>query len=582
MLIQRLHQFFTAPVANNSPRKVIFWLILSLTFATIYASQVLGKAFSSEYVAQDDARQFVFWMQRFVDSELLPNDLMADYYQSITPPGFAAFYWLMAKLGIAPLLLSKLLPIVLGLVTTVYVFGVAIEIFPVPSAAFLGTLLLNHSIWMRNDVSSATPKAFAYPLFAAFLYYLLRRRWVGCAIAIALEGLIFTPMAFISLGVLILRLFSWEKFRLNLSRNRQDYIICAAGLVIGFLSMLPYAIASAKYGPLITVSEAMKTPEFMAGARVSFFYDRNPLQYWFAGPETGFFPYVGPAQIFIGILLPIFLRFGDRFPLAVEVRNNIIALTQTVIASLGMFFLAHLLMFKLYGPSRYTQHSLRIVLAISSAILLILLLDAAFRLAANSLNSGKKILVLPLALNFLLLLAIVYYPHTLRFFPRPGYLVGEYPNLYQFLQQQPKDISIASFTLETNNLPTFTERAILVAREYSLPFHTKYYSQIRQRTIDLVEAQYTVDLNYLRQFIQKYGIDFWLLERSSFEKNYFDEMDAANRRWLNLYQLATTQAISNLQAGTIPALAKFTEKCQVLAENNLWLLKAECILQNNP
>lgn len=577
MLIPRLHQFFTAPVTNNSRLRVIFWLVLSLTFATIYAYQVLLRAFSSEYVVQDDARQFVFWMQRFVDRELLPNDLMADYYQSITPPGFAAFYWLMAKVGIAPLLLSKLLPMLLGLVTTVYVFGVSMEILPVPSTAFLSALLLNHSIWMRNDVASGTPKAFAYPLFAAFLYYLLRRKWIPCLVAIALEGLIFTPMAFISLGILLLRLLNWEKARLNFSRDRQDYIFCAAGLGVAFFAMLPYAIASSKYGPLISIAEAMKTPEFMAGARVSFFYNNNPLQYWFAGPETGVFPYVGPAQIFIGILLPIFLPFRDRFTLSKNITSGIKVLTETAIASFGMFFAAHLLMFKLYGPSRYTQHSLRIVLAICSAILLTLLLDAAFRLAY------KKTLIrlLPLVFNFLILLAVVVYPNTLRFFPRPGYVMGEVPGIYQFLQQQPKDSAIASFALEANNLPTFAQRPILVAREYSLPFHTKYYAQIRQRIIDLVSAQYSTDVKEVRQFIQKYNIDFWLLDRTVFERNYFAELNAANRRWLELYQPATNQAKANLERGDIPALAKFMNSCSVFEEAELVLLKAECIVKSD-
>ena len=76
-----------------------------------------------EYVCQDDAREYVFWMQRFIDPELLPDDLIADYFQSITPSGYAALYQLMASFGITPLLLSKILPIFLGLIITIYVFG---------------------------------------------------------------------------------------------------------------------------------------------------------------------------------------------------------------------------------------------------------------------------------------------------------------------------------------------------------------------------------------------------------------------------------------------------------------------------
>jgi len=85
-------------------------------------------------------------------------------------------------MGINPLLLNKLLPPVLGVLTTGYCFGVCLEMLPLPGAGFTATLLLNQIIWMKDDLVSATPRAFAYPLFLAFLYYLLRRSLLGSAV----------------------------------------------------------------------------------------------------------------------------------------------------------------------------------------------------------------------------------------------------------------------------------------------------------------------------------------------------------------------------------------------------------------
>lgn len=62
-----------------------FWFSLSLTFSAIYSILGLREAFSSEYVVQDDARQHVFWMLRFLDPELFPQDLIANYFQSVAP-----------------------------------------------------------------------------------------------------------------------------------------------------------------------------------------------------------------------------------------------------------------------------------------------------------------------------------------------------------------------------------------------------------------------------------------------------------------------------------------------------------------
>ena len=79
------------------------WLGLSLAFAALYGGLSLQEAFSSEYVIQDDARVYLIWMQRFLDPELFPHDLMADYFQSVTPWGLGFLYRVMAVAGITPL-----------------------------------------------------------------------------------------------------------------------------------------------------------------------------------------------------------------------------------------------------------------------------------------------------------------------------------------------------------------------------------------------------------------------------------------------------------------------------------------------
>jgi hypothetical protein len=125
----------------------------------------LPPAFSSEYVMGKDAREYLFWMHQFFDPDLFPHDLIANYFHSITPPGYAALYHLIASVGITPVLFSKLLPIVLGLITTGYCFAVCMQIFPCQLQAFFATLLLNQTLSMHDDVVSATPRAFFYPLF---------------------------------------------------------------------------------------------------------------------------------------------------------------------------------------------------------------------------------------------------------------------------------------------------------------------------------------------------------------------------------------------------------------------------------
>ncbi|MFB2923094.1 hypothetical protein [Aerosakkonema funiforme] len=572
MFVKRLHQFLTDPIAKTSKNKIIFWLSLSLIFAAIYAFQGLQKGLAGEYVVQDDARQYVFFLQRFTDPELLPNDLIADYYQSVTPPGYLALFWLMARLGIPALLLSKLLPMVLGLITTAYLFGVCMQILPLPVAGFLSTLLMNQSLWMKDDLVSATPRAFLYPLFTAFLYYLLRRSQIACLVTIALQGLFYPLVVLVSLLVLFLRLLNWEKGLPRLSGNRKDYVFFTLALGVAFLSILPSVLTSAKYGPTVTGSVARTLPEFLPKGRSKFFHS-NFFLFWLNGKDSGLLPWLKPQAILVGFALPILLRLRDRFPLINHFKNNLKVLPQVILASVMMFFTAHLLLFKLYCPSRYSEHTLRIVLAIAGGIALTLMLDAVLNSFITD-KQNRKEKPWQLWITGAIAAALLLHPHFLKNFPITAYKTGSSQAIYEFFKAQPKDITIASLEGEANFIPTFSKRSILVGSEYSLPYHTKYYAQIRQRAIDLINAQYTLDTEEVKNFIQKYGIDFWLVADLAFTPEHITK-----NPWLMQYQPVAKEAIQRLEQGIYPAVAEVSQQCSVLHTNYLFVIPAECIVK---
>ncbi len=530
----------------------------------------LPADFSSEYVMGKDAREYLFWMHRFFDPDLFPHDLIANYFHSITPPGYAALYHLIASVGITPVFFSKILPIVLGLITTGYCFAVCMQILPVPMAGFIATLLLNQTLSMHDDVVSATPRAFFYPLFLAFLYYLLKRSLLPCLVAIALQALFYPLVPFISSGVLICRLFDWKGGRLR-SQERRDYVFCAMGVGVALLAILPYMVASSEFGPTITANEARAMPDYWLGGRVRYFY-LNPVDFWLLGRDSGILALLSPPQLFIGLLLPILLRYQSRFPLAKRVKSTVKILLQVVLASVAMFFAAHALAFKLHFPSRYTFHTFQMVFSISAGIALTLMLDAVFHWSEQRTKSRQKgRQFLAIFTSVVVIAALVLYPSCLKVFPKTQYVVGGVPGLYKFLLSQPKDSLIASLTSETDNLPTFAKRSILVGKEYALPFHTKYYAQFRPRAIDLINAQYSSDLNQVKGFIHKYGVNFWLLDRAAFRPEYIAD------NWIRQYQAAAAEAMAKLKQGSTPALLKLMKRCTVFETESLVLLQTKCL-----
>ena len=561
-----------------SERAWQLWFIVTLVFAISYGILALQEAFQGDWVVQDDARQHVFWMMRYVDPSLFPNDLIADYFQSVAPVGYSSLYRGAVALGFDPLVFNKLLPLIIGIVTTCYCFLLSKEIFPIPFGCFATSLLLNQILWMKDDIISGTPRAFVYPFLLAFLYYFSRRSLFPCCLAIAFLGIFYPQYVFVATGLLILQLVQWQGFKPYLSRKRKDYYFCFIGLGVAFLVLLPYVLNASEYGPTITRTEALELPDFSPQGRSKFFKSYWGAYIW-GGGRAGLLPrsLFTPVTLIFGLFLPFLLRFTRTFSLAKAVKQQIVILPQLIIVSVGLFLVAHAVLFKLHLPSRYTGHSLRIVIALAAGIAITLILEALIKKIEVSLPNNKTHLVkqfLTLAVTFAIAISLVCYPSFVKRFPSTKYKIGEAPELYQFFQQQPVDILIASLVMEADNIPTFAKRSILVSREYAIPYHMGYYRPYRQRVIDLIEAQYSPNLEVVAEFIKKYGVTHWLIEASSFSADYI-----ANDRWRRQHQQIAQEVVANLERGDIPALVAYKDSCGVFNSDHYTVIDAKCILE---
>lgn len=540
------------------------WFLLSLA-APLYFGLISLHYASQDFVIQDDARLHIVWLQQFVDPDLFPADLIAEYYQTIQAAGFKALYWLMAQVGISPLLLAKLLPTVLAIIATVYLFHLTLFLLPVPACGFLTTLLLNQNIWLKDDLISATPRAFIYPLFTAFLYYLLRRSSLPLLIALTLTSLFYPQVALVELGVLTLRLCS--------KGAGKKYLVWLAAVALVGITVLPFQQQiTAQFGEILTAAQMQQMPEFGVNGRREYF-GVDPISFAFRGASGLRLP-TFPPILWASLGLPILLRTQSRTVKAITPEAKL--LLQIGIASLTLFFLAHLLFPKLYLPSRYTFYSFRVVMPIAAGIVLWVALRAGWRwwCGQEQFSLWQKVSV---GLVSLFAVAVVVTPALPPLFLScQGWVVGNQPQIYQFFAQQPKDTLIASLTPEADNLPAFTQRSVLVSRELALAYHPAFYDAMQQRIIDLLEAQYSPDLTMLQTVIQKYGVDFWLLARQFANPEYLAQQD-----WLRYssFQSTVQATIRQLEQGTVPAIAAMIPACTAISENNLIVLKATCIAE---
>jgi hypothetical protein len=509
---------------------------------------------------------------------LFPNDLIASYFQTVAPVGYQFFYWIVAKLGIEPIVLTKLLPIILACIATLYFFNLSLIIFSVPSGALISTLIFNQQLWLNDDLVSATPRAFVYPLFAAFLFYLLRNQlWLGL-IAMTLQGLFFPQIMLLDLAILTVRLFRWTGRWPRLISDTNAYQFWLGGWLVTVLVLLPFALSLSQFGSVLTAAQMRMMPEYGLGGRNEYF-GVNLFNFIFDSSNGLQIP-LFPSIVWLGFALPVLLR--SRFPLVHRITQEVRILFEVMLASLGLFFLAHLLLLKLHFPSRYTYHSWRFVLSIATAIVLTVWLDSGWRWFQQTRQThtpfrSKEILLT--GITGLLLLTVILVPAVPSLFLKfQGWWMGEPTALYDYLSTQPKDIVVASLAPAADNIPAFAQRSTLVGREFALPHHPNYYNLMRQRTIDLIQSQYSPDLSQVQQLISKYKIDFLLIETTAFEPNYLLQKD-----WLihSSFQDVTQAAVTSLETHVTPAIMATIDRCSVLSTKNLTLLNAACIDKAN-
>ena len=284
----------------NADKHRWFWFGLSLLFALYFALISIYYAFSYDYIVQDDVRIHIVWLQRFSDSELFSDDFIADYFIYFAPLGFKGVYWLGAKIGIEPLTLAKILPAILGMVTAIYVYLFTLKILPKYFCAFLSSLLITQLIWLNDDLISATPRAFVYPLFAAFLYYLAAEKLVLCLLTMFVMGLFYPQVLLVEIAVLTIRLVVIKRI-FQLTKKRRYYQWCILGLIVGAIALFPYTQKTSQWS-MITAIDMQQLPEFQLNGR-TYFYGGGWLRFLFAG-DSGLCLPKFPPIVWLGFTLP--------------------------------------------------------------------------------------------------------------------------------------------------------------------------------------------------------------------------------------------------------------------------------------
>jgi len=488
---------------------LLLWLIALFTWWVRYHPWGLDGV-----VLEDDTRQHVYWTARFQDPGLFPDDPMTRFASSlkIAPLGYQWVYR-AGTFFMDPLTFSQVLSLIL-LLATLWLLDGLLSLF-IPEARvrfFLGLLFLlylTHNV--VHNVLGGFQRSFAFPLFLGFLI-LLRKGYFKSALSLVLAEALFYPAIVpntLAMGGAAL-LASWKE-----KPAWGPWL--AKGAFLAGVTLLTFAVLHAIYwmggadfsGSPMTLETARAMPEFHEGGRTVFFRD-NPLAYWLTG-RSG----VGVLHLSGFLVLAVFLlailgfsRF-KTVPLAFHL----------VWTSLVLFASAHLTLFRLYLPSRYTYYTLSLALLLligvnakpAKEVLLdrIPFLKRRKPRASRWMAAAAAVLLLSVygaAQSFL----------VCRADPRLVVLEREDLEMLRFLESLPKDALVAGHPLVLDNVPLMASRKVVANLELALPYYAGYYELMRKRLLDLLQAYYAHRWEEVRAFVASYGVDALVIGKLDF------------------------------------------------------------------
>lgn len=344
------------------------------------AGAVTGlSAFRSPYVCNDDARQQLYWMASFHDKTLFQNDIVVDYARHYVSPGVTALYWLMTFVW-PPILAGKLAACGLMALGAFWCFRIGERLSGL-AAGVSAAVLFATLTPIADRIVGGNPRAFMYPLLAAWLCYLVRQEHAKVAVVAVISALTY-PMTFmLCVPAWFLDAVRFERRRPVLDRARSRWMSTLTGVLLGTAVLgAKYLSPDERFGEIADRTRVMSDPAFREGGRFSEVLGdgrEGALTDWVraAGtpfglrgtwdgeswvarnPKWGGWAVVGLLTTWIGLAIARLAPLPRQF-------------VWLALASVMMYGVAWLVVFRLFVPARYVQFSFSLLTVLGMALIL--------------------------------------------------------------------------------------------------------------------------------------------------------------------------------------------------------------------
>jgi hypothetical protein len=478
---------------SDRPVRRSDWLLVSLCSLVVYAlAHRLGLA--SPYVVNDDVRQQLYWMARWLDPALFPADFLSDYAAAYVPAGVKALYFAAAAgFGLDPIGFSKLVTGALFVVFALALFGLGATLEG-PVLGWVAASMAWLLPYFLKNISGGLSRAFAGPLLALFLLAWMRRSGRGMAWVLLLEAAAIPYIAILCAGCACLDAFLARVTDRPTapfpSRPLHGLVLLAAAAAVFGMN---HTMAANGYGPLVGRAALAAGVEFTAAGRLELFPLPNPfldLVYW-PFESIGLFLEWGlvPGIISLALLAPVLWLGARRAPwreLAAKARPAAMLLA----GSLTLYILARAVALALFVPDRYIAYTINLLYALVLAVCLRQALAGLLRRR----GVAAALLLLAMGLGAWRLTGVGLYDYR-----------ADAP-LYAAVAALPKDAVLAGNAKDMDNVLTFGRRNVVATFELAHPWSIGAWKIALPRLAHQAEAYYAKDAGVVREFAQAYGV----------------------------------------------------------------------------
>ena len=537
----------------------LLWLesaavVAAAALATLYAE---WRIIANPLTFQTDALIHEFWMRRFQDPELLADPLTeALLATGYAPPGFV-FLYRVASYVVDPVAFGELLPLVLVPLSVWFLFQIVRAHSAWRPAAWIASALFLFP-WEIHRFSGGHPRAFAQPLVLLTVFLLVRGWYVAAAVVPVVGVLLYPPAGLVALALVLLAAVGPRPLRVDLRRTGWGGL---SAIGVAAVTLVP-RLVTADPPELVTAAEARRYPEFGPRGQMEFF-EPSILEF-LSDNYSGFNLLSAGSILAVAAIVLLVVRPRNATLLRWEVWS-------LPIASLALFTAAHVLLFRLYLPHRYT-YPLLPFFAIAIAL--------SLRPTFATLAARARPLLLPAAaiLPFgLTVLALTLFPlgprvslselaswlEDARFYLAGGFAVGLVAGgvaatagrrrenarraagaaaavlagtvlvahvafaggarspgantcrnkaLYEYLGAVSKDAIVAGHPVTLSCIPIAARRPVVISRKLYQPWEARYFAEIRERMFATIDAYYGSSVADVTRLRTRYRADYLVVE----------------------------------------------------------------------